>query len=212
MEALSYTDPDAWSTAAVSRAVAGAASRLRSDSVRYAALDAQVVETRITTMIRALECAVRQGTVDRFHDDTVVAVHERMESGFTRRDIVLALDAVERAVEELILEHDGTDAVGSRRWRLIQQTLRRTERTALLGRSDERDSEACGVLSMRERQVLSLLAGGLGTQGVADRLCLSPPTVRTYVERSMEKLGAATRTHAVAIALTSGVLSPALGR
>ena len=61
-------------------------------------------------------------------------------------------------------------------------------------------------LSPREREVLVLLAEGMRTQEVADRLSLSPVTVRTYVERSMEKLGAVTRTHAVAVAFAIGAL------
>ena len=54
--------------------------------------------------------------------------------------------------------------------------------------------------------MLALLAEGMRTQEVADRLSLSPVTVRTYVERSMEKLGALTRTHAVAVAFAIGAL------
>jgi DNA-binding NarL/FixJ family response regulator len=64
--------------------------------------------------------------------------------------------------------------------------------------------ERIGVLSPREREVLDLLAKGLNGEQVAARLVLSPETVRTHVRNSMDKLGAKTRVHAVAIALRQG--------
>jgi DNA-binding NarL/FixJ family response regulator len=65
-------------------------------------------------------------------------------------------------------------------------------------------SERIGVLSPREREVLDLLAKGLNGEEVAERLVLSPETVRTHVRNAMEKLEASTRVHAVAIALRQG--------
>jgi DNA-binding NarL/FixJ family response regulator len=56
------------------------------------------------------------------------------------------------------------------------------------------------LLSRREREVLELLAGGLTGEEVAERLVLSPETVRTHVRNAMRKLGARTRVHAVALA------------
>ncbi|MDQ3935801.1 MAG: response regulator transcription factor [Actinomycetota bacterium] len=65
-------------------------------------------------------------------------------------------------------------------------------------------TERIGVLSPREREVLDLLAQGLNGEEVAERLVLSPETVRTHVRNAMEKLEASTRVHAVAIALRQG--------
>ena len=61
-----------------------------------------------------------------------------------------------------------------------------------------------GILSPREREVLDLLAQGLNGEEVAERLILSPETVRTHVRNAMDKLEANTRVHAVAIALRRG--------
>jgi DNA-binding CsgD family transcriptional regulator len=58
-----------------------------------------------------------------------------------------------------------------------------------------------GSLSPRERQVLDLLSQGLSGTEIAARLFLSPETVRTHVRNAMAKLGASTRSQAVAIAL-----------
>lgn len=51
-----------------------------------------------------------------------------------------------------------------------------------------------------------MLAEGLSGAAIADRLVLSPETIRTHVRNAMEKLGAATRSQAVAIALGSGAI------
>lgn len=57
------------------------------------------------------------------------------------------------------------------------------------------------VLSVREREVLDLLAQGLNGEEVAARLFLSPETVRTHIRNAMRKLQADTRVHAIALAL-----------
>lgn len=59
-------------------------------------------------------------------------------------------------------------------------------------------------LSAREREVLGLLAEGMSGAAIAERLVLSPETVRTHVRNAMDKLGASTRSQAVAIALEHG--------
>jgi DNA-binding CsgD family transcriptional regulator len=64
-------------------------------------------------------------------------------------------------------------------------------------------------LSAREREVLGYLAEGLSGAAIAERLVLSPETVRTHVRNAMEKLGASTRSQAVALALESGVIGDA---
>jgi DNA-binding NarL/FixJ family response regulator len=57
------------------------------------------------------------------------------------------------------------------------------------------------VLSVREREVLDLLAQGLNGEDVAARLFLSPETVRTHIRNAMRKLQAETRVHAIVLAL-----------
>src|SRR5204862_7869021 len=57
------------------------------------------------------------------------------------------------------------------------------------------------ALSPREREVLALLARGLTGEQIAERLVLSPETVRTHIRNAREKLGASTRVEAVTMAL-----------
>lgn len=63
------------------------------------------------------------------------------------------------------------------------------------------------VLSPREREILGLLSKGLSGEEAAKQLFLSSETVRTHVRNAMTKLGAATRVHAVALALKRGEIS-----
>jgi DNA-binding NarL/FixJ family response regulator len=60
------------------------------------------------------------------------------------------------------------------------------------------------LLSPREREILDLLSKGLSGEEAAKQLYLSSETVRTHVRNAMTKLGAATRVHAVALALQRG--------
>jgi DNA-binding NarL/FixJ family response regulator len=64
------------------------------------------------------------------------------------------------------------------------------------------------TLSPREREILGLLSKGLSGEEVAKQLYLSPETVRTHVRNAIGKLDAATRAHAVALALQRGEISP----
>ena len=64
-----------------------------------------------------------------------------------------------------------------------------------------------GELTRREREVVSLVSLGLTSSEIAEKLWISETTVRTHVRNSMEKLGAKTRAHLVAIALADGQIA-----
>ena len=61
-------------------------------------------------------------------------------------------------------------------------------------------------LSHREREVLALLADGLGNKQIAARLDISVNTVKTHLEMLFDKLGASSRAEAVAIGVRRGAL------
>jgi two-component system, NarL family, response regulator len=61
-------------------------------------------------------------------------------------------------------------------------------------------------LTERERIVLVLLADGLTTVEVAERLSVSEHTVRSRIKAALTKLGARNREHAIAIAIREGAL------
>jgi two-component system, NarL family, response regulator DesR len=70
----------------------------------------------------------------------------------------------------------------------------------------------CGThppLTERERRVLTELALGSSTEEAAAAIQLSPHTVRSHVKSALRKLGAQTRSHAVAIAIAQGEIDVA---
>jgi DNA-binding NarL/FixJ family response regulator len=69
-----------------------------------------------------------------------------------------------------------------------------------LSTAKERDRRA-ETLTAREIEVLQLLAFGHTNRDIAERLYISPDTVKTHLEHIFEKLGASDRTAAVAEAL-----------
>ena len=73
-------------------------------------------------------------------------------------------------------------------------------------RDRRRLAERAGRLSERERDVLTEIARGNETEQIAEQLILSPHTIRSHVKAAMRKLGARTRAHAVAIALSAGAI------
>ncbi|PYX78014.1 MAG: DNA-binding response regulator [Acidobacteria bacterium] len=61
-------------------------------------------------------------------------------------------------------------------------------------------------LTKREREVLQMLATGLGNKEIAARLVISDNTAKFHVASILGKLGAATRTEAVAIGIRHGLI------
>jgi DNA-binding CsgD family transcriptional regulator len=76
--------------------------------------------------------------------------------------------------------------------------------------SDDADNSAAGepgaALSAREREVLTLLAGGASNKEIALALSLSVSTVKFHVAAIIDKLGARSRVDAVAIAVRAGLV------
>jgi len=71
-------------------------------------------------------------------------------------------------------------------------------------------SERLAALTGREREVLVQVAGGHSNDEIAERLAVSPLTVKTHVNRAMAKLGARDRAQLVVIAYESGLVRPRL--
>ncbi|MEU8622117.1 response regulator transcription factor [Streptomyces sp. NPDC048623] len=69
-------------------------------------------------------------------------------------------------------------------------------------------SERLSALTAREREVLVLVAGGHSNDEIAERLDVSPLTVKTHVNRTMAKLGARDRAQLVVTAYESGLVRP----
>ncbi|MFJ2032458.1 response regulator [Streptosporangium sp. NPDC087985] len=71
-----------------------------------------------------------------------------------------------------------------------------------------RSSWDLGLLTDREREVLSLVGTGMTNDEIARTLFMSPATAKTHVSRAMMKLHARDRAQLVVIAYESGLVRP----
>ena len=62
-------------------------------------------------------------------------------------------------------------------------------------------------LTEREREVLALMIEGLNNTQIAGKLTVSPSTIKSHVSNILSKLGVASRTEAVTLALRNRIIS-----
>lgn len=63
------------------------------------------------------------------------------------------------------------------------------------------------LLSPREEELLQYIADGLGSAEVAERMCISPKTVKNHLASIYDKLGAHDKTQAVLTAVRLGIVT-----
>jgi two-component system, NarL family, response regulator LiaR len=80
------------------------------------------------------------------------------------------------------------------------QPILSPEATAALIRTKTDPHQPGKDLSAREREVLALIVQGLSNEEIAERLVISTATARHHVSACLQKLGAANRAHAAALA------------
>jgi DNA-binding NarL/FixJ family response regulator len=97
--------------------------------------------------------------------------------------------------------------VAARGESLLSPTVTRRLIEELVARPSPRLAPHPGVRSLtdREREIVGLVAQGLSNDDIAERLFLSPATVRTHVSRAMMKLDARDRAQLVVFAYQSGL-------
>ncbi|HEX5994378.1 MAG TPA: response regulator transcription factor [Jiangellales bacterium] len=71
-----------------------------------------------------------------------------------------------------------------------------------------REPPELAALTVREREVVQLVAAGLSNDDIAARLVVSPLTAKTHVARAMAKVGARDRAQLVVFAYQSGLVVP----
>jgi PAS domain S-box-containing protein len=114
----------------------------------------------------------------------------RMEKRYLRKDGQLVRAQLTRSV---VRNSDG----------MPLYAIAQVQRIGGVALADERFARR---LSVREREVLGLVADGLTSDQAAAQLGVSAETIQTHVRRAMRKLDARTRTQAVATAIRVGIV------
>jgi DNA-binding NarL/FixJ family response regulator len=95
---------------------------------------------------------------------------------------------------------------------LLSPSVTRRLIAEFAGRPEQRRLPATdlNVLTEREREVMTLVAGGQSNDEIARELSVSPATAKTHVSRAMSKLGARDRAQLVVLAYEAGLVAPRL--
>jgi NarL family two-component system response regulator LiaR len=105
------------------------------------------------------------------------------------------------AISYLLKDVSGEElAVAIRKAHAGQSTLA-PEAAQVLIRASTRPPEIGHDLTLREREVLSLMILGLNNREIAEKLIISSSTVKNHVSSILSKLGTNSRTQAVALAV-----------
>ena len=157
-----------------------------------------------TRGMRALQEIVRDCPATRvliltMHDDPAYlrSVFAAGASGYVlKRSVDAELLAAIRAVHR-----GGTFVDPSLANVLLQDVLVKTG-------AKERPKRPANILSVRELQVLKLVARGYSSQQIAKQILVGVKTVETYRSRLAQKLGLRTRSDVVRFAVQMGLLTP----
>jgi len=151
---------------------------------------ATLLNVRATIDVLPLLSQVRTPTlVIHARNDAVTPIHE----GRILAEGIPGAEFVELESENHILLRDEPA------WSRFRDTI-----LEFMGSAALRSDDVFGSLSPREREVLALLAEGLGNAQVAARLSISEKTVRNHVSRLFDKLGVWTRAQAIVFARDRG--------
>ena len=142
-----------------------------------------------------LAASPRTGVIVFTMFDNASYVHEAMHAGAS--GYVLKSASKDDLVRAVRAVHAGA---GFLQAEVTKPLLRRLAADAKL-------AGAAAALSRREIEVLELLAEGKSNKAIGQVLTISEETVKTHLKRLYEKLGAADRAQAVAIALRQQLIN-----
>lgn len=127
--------------------------------------------------------------------DVVLAEQHRPDEG---RHPTVVLGGTEAEAEGLLSENAGAAEIDAALRAVAHGLIVRSPRVRTPGFSAVQEAEALTLLTPREAQILDAIADGLTNKAIARRLGISLHTVKFHVESVFRKLGASTRTEAVA--------------
>lgn len=159
------------------------------------------------------DCDVDIALFDTFagRRDAIARAARMVESRHARHVVLYTWDASAEFLEGvrsigaaavLLKSVDGADLVDA------LERIASGERLGLDHVTRSPGTDQADPLSMREREVLAMLALGSSNSQIADELYLSVDTVKTYVRRVFQKLGVHNRTQAAMLAQRYGLAPP----
>lgn len=159
-------------------------------------------------VVTALLLRARGHHALRAPDRAAAALHQALELAAAQD--AAGLVAMESAGLDVLLRQSavGDDALAAFARRVLSMlpqseagasTLRQAQAAAQSGLAEP--------LSVRELEVLRLIAAGLPNKAIAETLIIAPSTVKTHINNILARLDAANRTEAVAKARAIGLLS-----
>ncbi|MFZ0553232.1 MAG: response regulator transcription factor [Steroidobacteraceae bacterium] len=146
----------------------------------------------LTKLLRSLGHEVVDGGEE---PDVVLADQHRPDEG---RYPTVVLGGTDADAEGLLPENAEAAEIDAALRAVAQGLIVRSPRTHAAGFSAVQEAEARTLLTPREAQILDAIADGLTNKAIARRLGISLHTVKFHVESVFRKLGASTRTEAVA--------------
>jgi DNA-binding NarL/FixJ family response regulator len=129
-------------------------------------------------------------------DEYVYAAIRAGASGFLLKDV-----RPTDLIDAIRLIADGNALLGPTVTRRLLDRFAETPRV-------EVETAATKNLTVREREILRLLASGLSNAEIAERLYLGETTVKTHVSSVLRKLGVRDRVQAVIVAFDVGLVRP----
>ncbi|MCA9797712.1 MAG: response regulator transcription factor, partial [Candidatus Eremiobacteraeota bacterium] len=153
-----------------------------------------------TKVIRA-ECpATRVVILTAYEDDQLIL--ELIQAGATG---YLVKDThVDEVVKAIRVAHDGESLIQPR---VAQKILKMMVAMPSAGNDVNKEvQEKLERLTAREREVLEGIAKGLNNKELAELFCIGHTTVKTHVNRMMQKLELRDRVEAVLFALEAGLV------
>lgn len=123
------------------------------------------------------------------HSEAVYHAIEAGAGGYLSKD-----SGAEEICDAIAAVADGQTVLGSDTHDAIAREIR------------VRSPQTVSALSGREREILLLTAAGHSGPDIAEKLYLSPATVKTHLQRIYQKLGVGDRAAAVAEAMRRGLL------
>lgn len=153
---------------------------------------------RIAALAKLLQALGHDVVEGEDSPDVVLADQHRPEAG---RHPTVLLGGTDAEAEGLLPEDAGGPEIDAALRAVARGLIVRSPAARLSGFSAMQEAEARTLLTPREAQILDAIADGLTNKAIARRLGISLHTVKFHVESVFRKLGARTRTEAVARAL-----------